>query len=232
MLNLLLVLYVGLGATHPLTTEVHNFVVDYERHEPLLESYIPPPHIQKAHIPAYMIRYVQMRLSRWVDSQLMSSIQMAPPQLTGLFDKMFVGEQWTPPFPAAYLEPAFPRQQLLPRQQPQQPQLQQQQQPQQPQLQQGGADDSRVTNARFNPALAQYRDIQVRTRQIYQRVQAAGVALPVRTDGRERCLAFHVKGMCNLRCGRSYDHTNAPLPPPSAAEDQALCDWCAPNWHA
>jgi hypothetical protein len=112
MLNLLLVSYVGLGSVHPMSTEIHNFVVDYERHEPRLESLVPPPQVQKALIPAFMVRYVQLRFSRWIETQLNSSTPVAPPQLTTLFDKIFVGEQWTPPFPAAYLEPAYPQQAL------------------------------------------------------------------------------------------------------------------------
>jgi hypothetical protein len=158
MLNLLLVSYVGLSSVHPMSTEIPNCVVNYKRHEPRLESLVPPPQVQKALIPAFMVRYVQLRFSRWIETQLNSSTPVAPPQLTTLFDKIFVGEQWTPPFPAAYLEPAYPQQalsrQLQQQQQQQPPQQQQQQQQQQP----PPTNDNRVTNERFNPALAQYRD--------------------------------------------------------------------------
>jgi hypothetical protein len=42
MLNLLMILHAGLGATHPMTNELQSYIIEYESHEPMLENYMPP----------------------------------------------------------------------------------------------------------------------------------------------------------------------------------------------
>jgi hypothetical protein len=229
LMNSLVIQRMGLGANHPLTTELHDFVMAYESHEPMLENYVPPAPTLKAHVPALIVRWVQLRISRWIDVQLLSATAVPTPILGTLFDKMFVGEHWMPTLPAAYWTPAGNQQQPQPQQQ------QQQQLPPPPPGQDAAppAADNRITNERFNPIFQEFRDVAaIKTRQIYQRAAAAGVDLPTRaSDGRERCLAFHLKGMCNLRCGRAYDHTIPPAPPPVPADEQSLQGWCRQHWH-
>ena len=206
-------------------------MLEYESHEPMLEYYQPPPPVMKTHVPALIIRWAQLRISRWVDRQLLSDIPVPVPVLTALFSSIFVGEYWAPMLPSAYWEPIVPHQPLVPRVptpiHPQPPPVPVPAPPAAPA-------DSRITNERFNAALAVFRDMaQVRTRNVYQRVRDKGVALPTRVaDGKDRCLAYHVKGMYNARCGRSHKHTIAPRPPPAAADDATLVEWCQVNWHA
>ena len=154
-----------------MTNELQSFVIEYESHEPQLENYLPPPPVQQNHVPALIVRWVQLRISRWIDRQLLSSTAIPVPQLTTLFDTIFVGDQWAPVLPSAYWEAAYPH--------VQQQQQQQQQQQRQQQLPGpggghqgggnlgggggnpgggggnpgGGGNDSRVTNERFNPVL-------------------------------------------------------------------------------
>ena len=238
LLNMLLLCSATLGAAHPVTTELHRFVEEYERNEPQLEHIAPPPHIHRMHVPAYMVRWVQLRFSRWVDNQVMSATPIAAPRFADLFDQIFNCEPWAPPFPAAYFQappaPAAPSPALPPARAPA-PALpyapapapaQPPAQPVQP-AQPAAPVDARVTNNHFNNIFEPFQAVVVRTRQVYNRCAAENVPLPRLADGRERCLAFHVKGMCNARCGRAYDHVT---PPP--ADDQALCTWCGTHWHA
>jgi hypothetical protein len=113
LLNHQLVLfYSGLGSAHAMTNELHAFVLEYDSHEPQLENYQPPPPVQKAHVPALaIVRWVQLRISRWIDRQLLLDTPVPAPQLTALFDTMFVGDHWAPSLPPAYWEAAYPQQQ-------------------------------------------------------------------------------------------------------------------------
>jgi hypothetical protein len=232
-MNSLVIHRMGFEANHPLTTKLHNFIIEYESHEPMLENHTPPPPTLKAHVPALIVRWVQLQISRWIDRQLLTPTAIPTPTLSTLFDSMFVGEHRVPTLPEAYWSPAP----SLPQQQMQQVQL--------PPLY-GGAPhvqpavtaemaDTRLTNEHFNSIFQAFWDMpEIKTRQVYQRAQTAGISLPTRSsNGCERCLACHLKGMCNSRCGRAYDHTipSAPLPLPADSNDGAkrtgMSDWQA-----
>jgi hypothetical protein len=45
--------------------------------------------------------------------------------------------------------------------------------------------------------------------------------LPKNAKGKEMCLSYHVKGICNFRCRRKADHRTH-----NATETQALLKWC------
>jgi hypothetical protein len=51
------------------------------------------------------------------------------------------------------------------------------------------------------------------------------IAWATTTQGHKFCPSFHIKGMCNTRCGFAADHVQH-----TAAEDAALITWCATNY--
>jgi len=84
---------------------------------------------------------------------------------------------------------------------------------------------ARVNNTQFKAIFQPYRDLPTRVRDIKFRLQQNNTPLPTRADGKNRCLAYHVKGICNERCSNAHDHKSA-----SDADDAALLAWCKDHW--
>ena len=61
---------------------------------------------------------------------------------------------------------------------------------------------------------------------VRRRAQTNNIDLPKLANGKERCISFHVRGTCNTKCGRAYDHIHGH----SEAEQQALATWCGAHW--
>jgi len=64
-----------------------------------------------------------------------------------------------------------------------------------------------------------------RAQAVCQNAIKLNVPIPTWADGHPICLAYHVKGMCNMNCAQSHDHMARP-----AGDNKALLAWCHTHW--
>jgi hypothetical protein len=58
-------------------------------------------------------------------------------------------------------------------------------------------------------------------REVLKKAIELGQHLPKNAQGKDMCVSYHVKGICNSRCSRKMDHRTH-----NATETQALLGWC------
>ena len=64
--------------------------------------------------------------------------------------------------------------------------------------------------------------LAIRVRDVLRNSQTPPPLSPLdTTNNTTMCVAYHVKGMCNERCGRAIDHDAH-----TAAHDNGLVEWC------
>jgi hypothetical protein len=69
-----------------------------------------------------------------------------------------------------------------------------------------------------------FKSLNLKIRDILERTSAT--PQPLSADGTTRmCLSFHLKGICNERCGRKADHVSH-----SNDQDQALKTWAQAHY--
>ena len=73
----------------------------------------------------------------------------------------------------------------------------------------------------FEDAFLPYKETGQRVRDVLKKATEKGHALPKNAQGLDMCVSYHVKGLCNTRCGRSADHRAH-----NAAETKDLLAWC------
>lgn len=220
-----------LGATHPHTVAVHAAVMRYQSLEPLLETVALPPDVSRAHAPAYFLRWFQLRFSVWMDEQSRSPAMLPPPDYLEIFNRIRHKEYWIPTFPLGFLTPnipdaaaAFTQTSFSVQPAPAPAPAPVAAPTTSPAATTPGA---RVANLNWKDIFQPYRSIAIRVRDLKQRCRQNNVDLPKRSDGRTRCPAFHVKGLCNEKCGQKSDHE-----PASQEDDAVLLTWCQEHWRA
>jgi hypothetical protein len=187
------------------------------------------------------VRYYQVRFSIWAKKQTRSPAPLAVPEdLHSLWDKMHLGIFDAPGLPDRYQPPAPrapPASTLTPAPAPAAPAapgvlppLAPPSRPQVPPTPGPPGDNSRVGNPQFD--LERFAPFNgpgtARAAQVRARAERTNTALPTRTNGQTRCLAFHVRGQCNASCRWAADHVNDHTP----AEQQTLETWSTENWRA
>ena len=231
--NLVLLCHVFLGASHPLT---HNLALHFQTmvsKEIHLEHMTAPTAmtIPRHLLPCYYIRWQQIRFSRWFSKQMVSPVPVQAPDFNELLDNIEDKRNWLPDFPARYLPatrtppPAAPH--LVPAPPPA---------PAGPRAPPPGAsppptNNTRVDNPAFNESsFSRFPSMPGCTMPLLRARWAAPtppIEQPSTADGlRPRCLAYHVRGMCNSICRRRDDHV-----PASAADDAILAAFCTHHWH-
>ncbi|MHA7856415.1 hypothetical protein [Marinobacter shengliensis] len=224
-----------LGLAHPNTTAMERALREYQGMEALLETLPPPPGVSMHQLPAYFVRWMQIRWSVWTDMQARSPAAIAPPQYMELFTKVRYNEPWCPHFPPGYLVASTPTPAPAPAPAPTPAPAPAPAPTPAPAPHSDGRSqlgdssapsNSRLNNLQWKEQFAPFKAAASRVRDIKARCQQANIALPKGADGRLRCLAFHVKGMCNERCGQRADHKVA-----TAAEDEVLLEWCQQHWN-
>jgi hypothetical protein len=75
-----------------------------------------------------------------------------------------------------------------------------------------------------NAAYEMYKTMGITTKAVKERCKTKNVAWP-KVAGNNFCPTFHVKGMCNTRCGNAADHREH-----TATEDAPLLLWCGENY--
>jgi hypothetical protein len=73
----------------------------------------------------------------------------------------------------------------------------------------------------YNSGYLPYKETGQRVREVLKKAVEKGRALPKNAQGVDMCVSYHVKGICNSRCGRKGDHRAH-----SEAETKSLLAWC------
>jgi hypothetical protein len=227
---------ITLGPNHPWTMALGAFLAHYLARENEIELVLPRDLQHRSLVPALMVRWLQLRWEDWLQTQWTSPNDIPVPNVLELFTQLRIGFAWEPPIPAQYLVP--PRQIL--------PSAVEEEVPPRITGAAGGSGASRiggpaqqaaVRNTNYLEAeFGQFRILPVRIRDLLDRHAATPPPISShdspanRTNPRtpvRMCLSFHVKGMCNDRCGRACDHR-----PLTAEKRQELLAWCTAHYAA
>jgi hypothetical protein len=225
-----------LGSNHPEVNNFEQFMSWY-----LTASYINfdnkiRPHEDSLRFmgPALLVRWVQLRWSMFCDRQWISMVLVPPSDYMALSASISLQERWHPQIPARYVarfQPAPPpvpvrAMGLQPSAPPYIPPIAAAQ-PRGDKTSATGVPDAVVQNLQYNTAYDAFKNVNARTRAVLKNNEAR-LALPkFQVDGSEVpfCPAFHVKGMCNARCGRAADHRAH-----TEEEDELGIQWCTTHW--
>ena len=72
------------------------------RQEQELEEYVPREHHLRLHVPAFIMRWVQIQRSNWLAQQWDSDKEILFPNLAALLENIDDGKPWEPTFTDGY----------------------------------------------------------------------------------------------------------------------------------
>ena len=234
-------MHIVLGVNHPFSTNLSQFLRDFVDRESNLFWYQPVSPGYKLCMPILIVHWIMLRTDHWFRSQGVSDIAIPPPNFGELFTDIDLGKHWEPVLPTdliAHMRPPPAQNPILPRSQPRVPTPSPAPTP--TPTQQGGGeptggqptDRNPLPNRMvMNPAykenlFLQFKQLNINHAALRNRVSTRPPASPHGTRG-EMCLSYHVKGICNCRCGRAEDHQ-----PHTEEQDQLLLDWCTAHYRA
>ena len=216
--------HITLGINHQFSGNLTQFLRDFVDRESSLFWYVPKSAGYRLCMPLLVIHWIMLRTDHWFRSQAVSDIAIPPPNLGELFTDIELGKHWEPALPASLLinfkRPPCPS--------PATPQT-----PSPPSSQQGGGEPSGhpggnpvpnrvVQNETYKTSLfGTFKEMQVNHAALRRRITIRPPPSPHSSSGGEMCLSFHIKGMCNARCGRAEDHKTH-----TDDQDQLLVAWC------
>jgi len=238
--NLIVLCHVFLGAAHPLTLGLLTQFTLMAAKEVHLEYLAPPTSstVPRHLLPAYFIRWNQLRFHQWFKNQQVSHGPIAVPVFNQILDNIELRQNWLPDFPTHFLPAAF-----LPaptRPSPVSPSSGGRDQPSTANRTPASLAPSPTADRPANAIAdnASYKEtVFGRFKSMPGCTMAAlrarwmaatpPVESPKTADGsRRRCLPYHVKGMCNSVCRKANDHV-----PGSETDDQILLTFCTAHWH-
>lgn len=219
-----------LGGTHPFTTACRRQVDLFEAKEAELDRARPrnPQHVHLA--PALITRRTQLDTNYWLRQQARDEQPVPAPDLTEIFREIELDRDWAPTFPSRYFK--------APASAPVPSDVNSSDQsaisgltdssggsnPQSGASAGGGGAVQRKPSV--NPLFESYRALNLPTRRVKLYCTNHKIALPRNARlNTTMCLSYHVKGMCNERCGSAADHVDH-----TDAEDQQLADWLKSNY--
>lgn len=175
------------------------------------------------YLPALFVRCLQLCLSFWAANQLLLATALTFPD-TKVVEQTAMGDtSWVAPLPAAYMQHhapapppggtpgARPGPAMAPA----------------PAMQ---ADEQRMISREGGPS-SKFADILARSvavRTIKKRIRDSVLTAPTDGQGRQRCLAWAVKGIRNTRCGQAHDH----LTDHTEQEETNFYEWCVQHYNA
>jgi hypothetical protein len=180
------------------------------------------------YLPAQLLRFVQLNFVAWVERQQTSPAPVPMAPLVELLEQLRVHNcSQLPPLPPEFVrQPQFvvgvapsPQPQTLARAPANNPTTSTV-----PVVDESASTRSRVNNLQYNAAMMDGLNRRLQCKQVYEK--NAG-NLPLRDDGKEMCLAWHLRGVCNTACRRSYDHTEH-----DQATNDRLRAWALQHWNA
>ena len=237
------VLHMTLGEDHAWTLSIQRFILRFSARELELEQLQTRDPQYRNLVPALLVRWVQLRWNDWLQTQWYCMVDNPVPDLQTLFSEIRLGTAWEPTIPLQYLRlPAVAAGGDDASRGGTHQQTRQLLSPVRPAGAAGGgatglAPNAIVRNTAYAEAdFAGYRDTPgVIIRDLLDRNTANPPPISSSDSPANRgrfpntplrvCLSYHVKGMCNSRCGRAADH--GPLAP---EKHQEISAWCAAHW--
>ena len=214
--------HIVLGINHPFSNNLSQFLRDFVDRESSLFWYVPKSPGYKLCMPLLIVHWIMLRTDHWFRTQAVSDVAIPPPNLGELFTDIELGKHWEPALPASLITTP----QRPPRPAPTY-------QPSPTPSQQGGGEPSGNPNGNSIPnrivqneeykteLFGSFKEMQVNHSSLRNRVTVRPPPSPHGSSGGEMCLSFHIKGMCNARCGRAEDHQSH-----TDDQDQLLVSWC------
>jgi hypothetical protein len=222
----LVLLNVFLGTTHSNTIAWEQHAIETKRRLITLQFYTPRTPRHQLLLPALIQRWAQLRWSYWVDLQWNSMNDVPAPSWSDLWMHITLRTDWESPLPERYLA-ALPLLAFQPGKPPTgriesaNPGLVKEPLPGPPPPDKDKITASAEKCSPYLEVYSPYRSTGKRVRDVIKEASAAGNKLPQNDAGKDMCISFHVKGICNTGCGRKSDHQ-----PHSDGETARLAGWC------
>ena len=236
------------GVDHPLVHQHVTFLTQLLSGEATYEILQVSDARMQRHVPTLFLRWFQLRLCHWMNTQWASPTTVPVPDFTSVFQKIAVGESWEPRLPLQY-ELALQRVSTVPEGRT----LSAAREGEGQGTNRGGdaergtrtgvgqggggnegvggngAQNRIVQNPTYKENLfGRFASLPLRTRSVLQNAANPPPICPQCPAGQVRmCLAYHVKGMCNERCNRALDHCEH-----TDAQDAQLVQWCEAHYRA
>ena len=213
----LVLLYALLGNQHSLVQAFASFYDQFMQREPELVRAHPRVQEHRHIVPALLVRWAQLRVSYWFQTQAHQNQMVAPPDFSELFKLIALNEEWSPHFPSHYMQlaasytpgvaPAERPPSAIPPPAAAPP---------------PASDNSMIANIHYKGNLFdRFKAMNLKTREVLESANTRANPQPLSSDGTTRmCLSYHLKGLCNGRCGRRADHERH-----SDQQDQKLKEW-------
>ena len=235
-------MHIVLGVNHPFSTNLSQFLRDFIDRESTLFWYKPVSPGYKLCMPILIVHWIMLRTDHWFRTQGVSDVAIPPPNFGELFTDIDLGKHWEPVLPAELLSNFRPPQNPtpIPRRNPAIIPPAPTPTPTPAPTQQGGGEPSSgqgqdrnplpnrmVTNPDYKETLfLRFKQMNINHAALRNRVSSRPPPSPHGTNG-EMCLSYHIKGICNCRCGRAEDHL-----PHTDDQDQILVEWCNAHYSA
>jgi hypothetical protein len=214
-----------LGATHPLTVALHQFLTAYANRELFYRGRLQ--RILPVNGPAIFMRFFQLHIVHWHRELGFDGSVPDPPAFKAVLNKLSLGDtSWIPELPARYLKPVADRSIIV-----------------------DVADVSGITPLTgattpstittgtdtsskrqqtlvSNPSPSTvFDDLKQKAgrKKISDAIAKAGEPPLVTRDGTsvQMCVSYHLRGSCWSKCNRRLDHG-----PHNEEEDLRLLEWC------
>ena len=224
-----------LGINHAFTVNLTQFLKDFVDRQSTLFYYKPVSPGYTLCMPILVIQWITLRIDWWFRAQAVTDVAIPPPNLGELFTNMELGAHWEPvlsptilsefgPAPVMHHNFPLPAPAPEPRQAPPPPSGT-------PSGESSGAanpiPNRMTTNQEYKEDLfGVYKAMNLSHQRLRNSCAVRPPISPHSQTGGEMCLSWNVKGVCNLCCGRAYDHK-----PHTEANNQALLQWCQTHYH-
>jgi hypothetical protein len=219
-------LHCFLGAEHVVTEEWNRVLQMGSNHYATLAFYHPKTARHELPTPAMMQHWDKLQWAYFVDQQWTNNNPEPTPSFCDLYKLISMGALWESPLPEQYLSPGPTF--MTPRAGTSLPATA---------VDQAGGSTLRalpVNSTIINPdyktnLFETYKIRGLVVRDVIQRAVTTGNPIPKNDGGQDMCITYHVKGFCNMNCGRKLDHEP---PKHTPEEDARLAAWCATSYVA
>jgi hypothetical protein len=224
--------HIFLGFLNVFLGQGHAFTMAWGQHTHtakfrlnMLQFY--PPRISRHAflLSALVQRWAQLRWNYWLQCEHALMTNVPPPDWEDLWKCIQLKTDWESPLPERYLMPsqpvvavsyvpyidtpsitsAGPAAPMAPATAPLPP----------------ASDNTPERSLTYKSCFLPYKETGQRVREVIKKAIANGHHLPKNVQSQVMCVSFHVKGICNSRCGRKADHRLH-----NATKTQVLLDWC------
>jgi hypothetical protein len=231
--------YVHLGPAHPLTARLQEYHRALITKEAVLELVVPRNNIPKSWVPALLARRLHIDCQVWMADQARSDYPLPIPALIEVFSEIARKRDWAPDLPSSYFRVDPPSRS------PGTPSVGDMSDLTGRTLNTDGTGSGAPATAPgiapvHTPSTTEQRPIRntapntlydefallgLKTSKVKDYCTVQRVPWPKVRSNIPFCASYHIKHMCNTRCGAAADHG-----PQSAEETQRLVSWCRENY--